>query len=171
MAGECTPAAEVFNPGVWWWAGPIHERGGKHGGSKVLPFPASSSQIRSPKPEIRRACGRLDLFGFRVSDFLRISDFGFRQILTDFRAPLPFVLHELALGRGRNSQVRPGRDAFHRVPLLRSYFLTTSRPAASFAPPVGPVGSGAGLVAGVLRKKASAAPIRSMIAEMVNALW
>ena len=45
----------------------------------------------NPKSEIRRAWWRLDLFGFRVSDF------GFRQILTDFRSPLPFVLHELAL--------------------------------------------------------------------------
>ena len=40
------------------------------------------SEARKPKSETRRACWRLDLFGFRSSDFLRISVFW--QILTDF---------------------------------------------------------------------------------------
>jgi len=69
------------------------------GCSMVLPFPASSAQIRSSKTGIRRKSEIRNPKGvraagpFRFSGFGFPSDFGFRisvlgQTLTDFRAPL-----------------------------------------------------------------------------------
>ena len=52
------------------------------GCSKVLPFPASSAQIRSSKSEIRNPKGVLAAGPFRISGFGFPSVFG--QILTDF---------------------------------------------------------------------------------------
>jgi len=38
----------------------------------------------NPKSEIRRAYGRLDLFGFRISGFGFLSGFGFRISVSEF---------------------------------------------------------------------------------------
>ena len=77
-------------------------------------------------------------------------------------------------GRVLAGPFRSNHRAVERVPAIpkkQAYFLATSHPTASFASPIGAADSAAGALFGALRKNASTAPIRSMIAEMVNALW
>ena len=48
-------------------------------------------EIRNQKSEGRAGGWTFSVVGLRISFGFRISDFGFRQILTDFRAPSPGV--------------------------------------------------------------------------------
>jgi hypothetical protein len=98
---------------------------------KVLPFPASSSQLRSPKhrntvpPKHRPQGGwTFSVFGLRISFGFRFSDFGFRVIPTDFRAPLvphPSTSFHLAARALVRAPPSPSNPFLNLAPTVAKY--------------------------------------------------